>query len=150
MMLHKEELEIYLHRNIPLTQAIGIHIESASLQEITLTAPFLNNINHKKTVFGGSLHAVATLACWSLIYMNVVNLKPVEIVITSSTIDYLLPVTSDFKAQCLLPEDSTWKRFLSTLHHKNKARVSLKATIYQDEKLAVDYIGVFAAFKRKS
>lgn len=147
-MIQKTELEDYMHQNIPLSQAIGIRVELATPQGIILSAPFSNNINHQKTVFGGSLHAVATLACWSLVYLNVAELKPIDIVITSSKIDYLLPVTADFKAQCQLPQDKAWQRFLSMVQLKDKGRVSLHATIYQDGKLAVDYTGTFAAIKR--
>ena len=147
-MVQKKYLEDYLLLHIPLSQAIGICVASASPQEVTLWAPFSNNINHKKTIFGGSLHAVAILACWSLIHINLEDLNPLDIVITSSTIHYLLPVTSDFKAQCVLPEESAWHRFISMLRLKGKARVILQAKIYQNEKLAVTYEGIFAAIKR--
>ncbi len=144
----KDNLEKYLHQNIPLSRALGIEILSASPQEMIVGAPFSNNINHKKTVFGGSLHAVATLACWSLIYVNLEELQPLDIVITSSKIDYLLPVTSDFKAHCQIPEENAWKRFITMLRLKGKGRVSLQAMIYQNDRVAVYYEGTFAAIKR--
>jgi thioesterase domain-containing protein len=147
-MIGKEKLEAYLHQNIPLSQAIGIQVVSLSHREVTLSAPFSNNINHKKTVFGGSLHAVATLTCWSLIHVNLEELHPLDIVITTSTIHYLLPVTSDFEAQCQIPEESVWQRFIAMTRSKGKGRISLKAAIYQDGKLAVDYEGTFAAIKK--
>jgi thioesterase domain-containing protein len=59
-------LKEYLYQHIPLSQALGLEVIEASLENIVLGAPFLPNINHKHTVFGGSLHALSTLACWSL------------------------------------------------------------------------------------
>src|SRR5215204_6245420 len=98
--MNKEETEHYLHQHIPISQAMGIQVETASPSTVILYAPFLNNINHKKTAFGGSLHAVATLACWSLLHLHLERLDPLDLVITQSKVNYLLPVTSDFRAQC--------------------------------------------------
>ena len=147
-MIKETDLEIYMHQNIPLSQALGIHVDSATPQKVVLTAPFSKNINHKKTVFGGSLHAVATLACWSLIYCNLENLQTFDIVITSSTVQYLKPITCDFTVICEKPEDTKWNRFISALSQKEKGRIALRATISQDGKLAVEYEGTFAAIKR--
>ena len=94
-------LENYLLQHIPLSAAIGVKVEAALSEHVILSAPFLNNINHKNTVFGGSLHAVATLACWSLLYVNLLEMseKNIQIVIASSEIFYTAPVISDFKSR---------------------------------------------------
>lgn len=147
-MIKKEDLEAYMHQNIPLSLALGIQVNSASPQRIVLNAPFEQNINHKKTVFGGSLHAVATLACWSLVFINLKDLTAFDIIITNSSVNYLLPVTSDFTVHCDIPEEATWNRFVRSLHLKGKGRIHLHAKIFQNGKLAVDYEGTFAAIKR--
>lgn len=136
-------LEEYLYQHIPITQAMGIKVQEANSQKVILFAPFANNINHQKTVFGGSLHAVATLACWSLIHLNLNNPKA-QIVITNSEVDYLAPVDGDFIAECTMPEANVWERFLHILQAKGKARILLSAKINHNHKLAVDYQGVFA------
>lgn len=145
----KSYLEDYLLKNIPITAAMGVKVNSASLDKIILQASFSNNINHKKTVFGGSLHAVATLACWSLLHVNTMNLYPgsIQIVIANSEAAFLAPVTSDFKAECCLPDTHTRERFFTTLQKKKKARIKLDAQIWQDGKLCFDYSGVFAAIR---
>ena len=148
-MINKEQLEDYLQQNIPISKALGIKILSASDQEVTVSAPFLSNINHKKTVFGGSLNAVATLACWSLAYINLLDLNPIELVITHSDVDYISPVTNDFTVQCKKPIELDWNRFLKILNLKGKARIQMEAKIFQDEKLAVFYEGVFAGIKKQ-
>lgn len=147
-MIKKEDLEAYMHQNIPISLALGIHVVDASPQKIILRAPFEKNINHKKTVFGGSLHAVATLACWSLVYINLKDLTTFDIIITSSSVNYLLPVTSDFDVLCESPGEEVWDRFIRSLHSKGKGRIHLWAEIFQDGKLSVDYEGTFAAIKR--
>jgi thioesterase domain-containing protein len=143
----EKRLEKYLLEHIPISAAMGVKVDKASSTQMVLEAPFANNINHKKTVFGGSLHAVATLACWSLLHYNLTERlgDAVQIVIANSKIDYLSPVTMDFKAECCLPDSESWDYFLKALDKKNKARVNLQAQIYQDGKLCVDYVGTFVA-----
>lgn len=145
-MLDEKALEEYIFENIPISLALGIKVNKVSLQEVILSAPIANNINHKKTVFGGSLQAVATLACWSLIYANLKELKnSYEIVISQSEINYRLPVTNDFTVQCLRPDSIAFEKFIKTLQRHGKARLSLTARITQENKLAVIYEGVFVA-----
>lgn len=143
----ENSLENYLKENIPLSVAMGIEVEHASSQRIVLRAPFSNNINHKKTVFGGSLHAVATLACWSLLHVNLVLLEgqKVQLVIARSEVDYLSPVTTDFKAECTMPGAAEWIRFTTTFQKRGKARLKLSSRIPQEGRLCVDYTGVFVA-----
>ena len=136
----------YLYENIPIAKALGVEYETATTDKVVIRAPLSNNINHKKTVFGGSLHAIATLSCWSLLYCSV---KDHEIVITESNIRYLAPVTSDFTATCKKPPQDAWNRFLKTLKKRGKARIDLESTIYQGDTLAVSFSGTFAAFLPK-
>lgn len=147
MMKNKQagDLENYLLKAIPISSAMGVRVEVASTKEVILSAPFAPNINHKKTVFGGSLHAVATLASWGLLHVNLAG--DYQIVIASSEIKYLAPVTSDFKAVCHMPEALDWDRFIKILKKKGKARIKLNAKIFEGDKLSVDYSGVFVAIK---
>ncbi|MBA3604353.1 MAG: YiiD C-terminal domain-containing protein [Parachlamydiaceae bacterium] len=142
-------MENYLLEHIPISSAMGIKVEQASAQKIILCAPLSNNINHKNTVFGGSLHAVATLACWSLLHVNLESLceENFQIVIASSLVNYLAPVASDFKVECEMPKPGEWDRFVKILLKKGKARINLQATIFNDGQLCVEYKGVFAALK---
>lgn len=142
-------LEEYLLEHIPITSAMGVSVGFASLDKVILRASFENNINHKKTVFGGSLHAVATLACWSLLHVNLVSLlgRNVQIVIASSEVEYLLPVTTDFQAECSMPNALDWERFVKMLQKKGKARLKLSGKIVQEDQLCVDYAGVFVAIR---
>ncbi len=141
-----KEVQAYLHEHIPISRAIGVTVARADCEKVILSAPFCANINHKKTVFGGSLHAVATLACWSLLYVKLKkeHVKS-QIVITKSDVSYNLPVDSDFQAECNAPEKAEWERFLKILKAKGKARISLSCTIGT----ACNYRGTFAAILTK-
>ena len=64
------ELEQYLHRQIPLSRAMAVTVESVSPRSVVLQAPLQPNINHHDTVFGGSAASVALLAGWSLLHLR--------------------------------------------------------------------------------
>jgi len=147
-MKSPEALEDYLYRNIPISSAMGVRVTHASPDRISLTSPLAANINHKRTAFGGSLQAVATLACWTLLHVNLrEDADPSEIVITASNIDYIRPVTRDFTATAVLPDSARWQQFLKTFGRHGRARIQMTAHIMQDDEVAIDYTGTFAALK---
>ena len=63
-------LQNYLNEHIPLSLAMGVKVEAASDNAVTLSAPLKPNINHRDTVFGGSASAVAILSAWTLLYVR--------------------------------------------------------------------------------
>jgi len=142
------DIENYLHEQIPLSSAMGVKIVSAGLDGVILSAPFQKNFNHKKTIFGGSLHSLATLACWTYLHFRLQD-QGFELVIQKSEIDYISPVTGDFAAECLAPSDSEWVQFARSLEKKGKGRIHLSAKISQNGMLAVIFHGIFVALKPK-
>jgi thioesterase domain-containing protein len=140
-------VEAYLHEHIPLSYAMGVKVEKATPHEVILWAPLTPNINHKQTAFGGSLHSIATLACWTYLYVNLLK-ENVQIVIRKSDTEYLAPVEGDFKALCQIPSQEEWDTFLKMLHSKKKGRITLHSKIYFNNRLCVDYSGVFVALKK--
>lgn len=148
-MTDENIIQKYITEHIPISKAIGIKLELISDDEVIISAPFLNNVNHKMTVFGGSLHAVATLACWSLVYKNLIDiLGKIEIVISHSEVDYLVPVDNDFKAICKKPDIAIWEHFNKILNKKRKSRIILNAKIFQGDNVAVNYKGTFVVLKK--
>jgi len=138
-----EKLQKHLYENIPISKAIGVSILSVTSSEVALTAPLKENINHKATVFGGSLHAVATLACWCLLTIRLQ--KKAELVITHSEIDYLKPIADDFVAISSAPDSRAWNKFVGTLERKGKARIIVSSYIGDPSAPSVRFIGTFAA-----
>jgi len=144
-----QNLEQYLYEHIPITKALGAKVVQDNLDKVVLSAPLKENINHKKTVFGGSLHAMATLSCWSMLYINLLDLpKGFEIVISHSEVDYLHPVTDDFTSTTVLDHDQEeWRQFLRRIKRHKKARYNLQATIEQNGITALQYTGTFVVIR---
>ena len=51
------EVEDYLHQHIPLSLYMEVKVKQADEYGVTLQAPLEPNINHRSTVFGGSVSA---------------------------------------------------------------------------------------------
>lgn len=56
-----------LYDRIPLSQAMAVSVISIAEDGIILTAPLDPNINHRNTVFGGSISTLAILAGWTFV-----------------------------------------------------------------------------------
>ncbi len=123
-------LQRTLHEEIPLSRVIGIRVAEVTPDSVTLAAPLDANINHKCTVFGGSLYSVAVLTGWGLIYTRLQALAlDAHIVIHDSSIKYNRPVSADFTACCRIDTDKAFARFLEAYRRRGRARITLKVTI---------------------
>src|SRR6202008_3057503 len=107
------EVEQYLHRNIPLSAAMGVRVKVAGPRRIELTAPLAPNINHQSTVFGGSASAVAMLSAWTLVHLGLRH-EGIEAttVIQRNAMHYEAPMHGEFIAVCALTDDAAWRRFV--------------------------------------
>lgn len=138
------------YEEIPLTRQLGLRVESYNGETLVLYAPLAPNINHKQTAFAGSLNAVITLAGWGLLWLilkeeNIAG----KIVIQDSTINYLQPVVSDFRAVCKRPDFTQVQRFLNILRKKGVARLELQAVIETEpeKSVLVAFSGRYVAHK---
>ncbi|MEZ6123045.1 MAG: YiiD C-terminal domain-containing protein [Planctomycetaceae bacterium] len=120
-MTSREELEDYIHRQIPITLAMGVRIQQADVDRVVLTAPLAPNINHRETVFGGSAAAIATLAAWTLILVRLRSVPlRARLVIAENSMRYTRPITGDFSATAEVQDPDEWHAFLSGLQRKEK------------------------------
>jgi len=142
------ELREVLHREIPLTRAMGLEVDSYDGNCLVLAAPLLPNTNHKDTAFGGSLYSLAVLAGWGLLHLKLKQREvPAHIVIRHSQIDYIRPVTDDIKAMCCFQSDQQVDALINAYLKKNLAGIRLNAIIKQGGNDAVFFSGKYAIHK---
>ena len=145
--MHADErgaLEDRLYRLIPLTQALGVKVKDYRTGQLTLSAPLGPNHNHQDTVFGGSLYAVAVTAAWSTLQFWLDERSvSASTLIQSGNMDYLLPVETDFEAQCTLPGVEDLDRLLKTLSRHHRARLPLTVEVRVDRQLVATFGGRF-------
>lgn len=144
-------VEQYLHEHIPLSQAMAVSVSSIDPSGVILSAPIQPNINHRSTVFGGSISAISILSAWTLIHVRLQVLTiPCQIVIQSSNIDYTKPIETDFQVHCLAPLDRDWDRFIETIIRRGKGRIALNAEVYCQGLLSGKFQGEYVAIVHKN
>jgi thioesterase domain-containing protein len=145
------ELEAYLHAHIPITAAMGVTVLSVGAEGIRLSAPLAPNINHRQTVFGGSLATLAILAGWSLVHVRLRTLGvSARIVIQRETVDYTEPATTDFTAFCPAPDEAAWNRFIALLTRRGRGRLPLTATVESAGIVVATFTGEYVAIQAKN
>ena len=136
-----EELERTLHRDIPLSQAMGIRVVGYDGACLQLAAPLEPNTNHKSTAFGGSLYSLAVLCGWGLLHLKLQEAGlHKHIVIQESSIRHLLPVSGELRAGSHIEADAL-QRFMHMLEKRGRARIALETEIFQEDKVAVAFSG---------
>ena len=65
------ETEEFFYDKIPITRAMGVRVTKYDGGQLRLAAPIALNHNHLGTAFGGSLSALATLAAYGLIWLEI-------------------------------------------------------------------------------
>ena len=146
--LEVKELEDYLHEQIPASKLLEVGVKFCSNSEVQLVAPLAPNINHKNTVFGGSLSVLAILAGWSLVYMRLEGIRN-EIVIQESSMSYLKAANGEFYATSSYEESNKWEKFNRTFTKRGKGRIQVKSNIHCNGEIVATFQGTYVAFNKE-
>lgn len=140
------ELEEYLYEQIPLSKKMGVQVLNAGWDGVKLTAPLRPNINHRDTVFGGSMSAVAILAGWALVHLRL-RQEGIRgsIVIQRNTMNYERPISGDFTALSSVGESAEWQKFVKILKRKHRARIPVNVMLFSEGQKAGLLEGHFVA-----
>ena len=128
-------LESVLHHDIPLTREMGLKVLSWQNQQLRLQLPLQANINHKSTMFGGSLYCGAVLAGWGWLHLRLreTGIEDGHIVIQEGHIHYPLPVTQTAIVLCDAPDEAHWRKFLAMYQRHGRARLTLATRVINAE-----------------
>lgn len=126
-----EHLQQVLHRDIPLTADMQMQVLSWEAHALRLRLPLEPNVNHKNTMFGGSLYCAAVLAGWGWLYLSLrdAGIEDGHIVIQEGQISYPQAVRGAGIAHCDRPEAALWQRFITTYQRRGRARITLQTRI---------------------
>ena len=123
-----------------------MRVESYDGQQLVLAAPLTLNHNHLGTAFGGSLAAVATLAGYGFLWLELGD-RGAHVVIRESAISYRRPVRKGIRAVCRRPEENAVAAFKSEFANNGKGPIRLAVTVEEDGLAAVELNGTFVAMK---
>ncbi len=135
------EAEEYLHREIPLTRTMGVHVLGHG-DGFAVEAPVPSNSNHLGTAFGGSINSVATLAGYLFLWDQVRDQRA-RLVIAESTIRFLRPVRETIRAICSMPAAGDLAAFKSKLRSEGTARLQLSVRVEENAVEAAQFSATF-------
>src|SRR5256885_16498605 len=138
------EAEKFLHEQIPITRAMGLRVVAQHDTGFTVEAPVALNSNHLRTAFGGSINAVATLAAYGFLWMEL-NDAAAHVVVAESSIRFLRPVRETIRATCFRPDQTSLATFRNQFGEKRKARINLRVHVTEAGEIAAEFEGRFVA-----
>ncbi|HEX4630442.1 MAG TPA: YiiD C-terminal domain-containing protein [Chthoniobacterales bacterium] len=136
--------EKFLHEQIPITRAMGLRVVANDENGFVVEAPVALNSNHLRTAFGGSINAVATLAAYGFLWMELTE-AAAHVVVAESSIRFLRPVREIIRAICLRPDAKTLGAFGNQFAEKGKARITLRVHVTEAGETAAEFEGHFVA-----
>jgi thioesterase domain-containing protein len=138
------EAEKYLHEQIPITQAMGLRVVANDGGQFVVEAPVALNSNHLRTAFGGSINAVATLAAYGFLWLEL-NDPKAHVVVAESSIRFLRPVRETIRAVCSPPGLAELAAFQTAFAAKGNARINLQVNVIEAGATAAEFQGMFVA-----
>lgn len=123
---------------------MGVRVVANDDSGVVLEAPVALNSNHLRTAFGGSINAVATLAAYGLLWLEL-RQPGVHVVVAESSIRFLRPVRETIRAVCQRPNPDEWKAFTTEFESAGKARIKLHVKVVEAEHTAAEFEGTFVA-----
>jgi thioesterase domain-containing protein len=138
------QAEKYFHDQIPITRAMGVRVVTHDENGFVIEAPVALNSNHLRTAFGGSINAVATLAAYGLLWLELRE-HDAHVVVAESSIRFLRPVRETIRAICLRPDPTEWTAFQTAFGDKGKARLKLRVNVVEAGQIAAEFEGTFVA-----
>jgi thioesterase domain-containing protein len=138
------DAEQYFHQQIPITRAMGVRVVANDENQFIVAAPVALNSNHLGTAFGGSINAVATLAAYGLVWLELREYA-VYVIVAESSIRFLRPVRETIRAICLRPDPAEWTAFQTRFAEKGKAHITLRVSVVEEGRTAAEFEGIFVA-----
>lgn len=139
-------LERMFHEKIPITRAMGVSVVGWDAEGLRLTAPLEPNHNHLGTAFGGSLAAIATLAGYGLVWLELDD-PEAHVVVRDSAVRYRKPVRNDIRVVARRPESHVIDAFREAYARDGRARMLLEVSVEGDGEPAVEFTGTFVALR---
>jgi thioesterase domain-containing protein len=138
------DAEKFFHEQIPITRAMGLRAVSHDESGFTVEAPVALNSNHLRTAFGGSINAVATLAAYGFLWLEL-NDAASHVVVAESSIRFLRPIRETIRAICRRPSADELAGFRQKFIEKGKARITLHVKVTEADEIAAEFQGTFVA-----
>ena len=144
------DLEKLLHKEVPLSDTIGMAVHCYDGKRLELRADLQPNVNIHGVAFGGSIYSMCALSGWGLLILRLEEraLNP-RIMIARGQIEYAKPIMQTIRAASYLPDERDFDRFIDRYNKKRRARIRVSVQVELDDgSVAASFIGKYVAFER--
>jgi len=148
----EEDIQDYIFSHIPIVKTNGFEIQAQQGNKILVFGKLKDHINHRNSVFGGSISTALTLAAWagvrSLIPQH--QRSSTVVVIQSQKVEFTKPVLADFLAENETISEQKVARLFSNLDRFGKARITVKAHLVHtgESDFRAHFVGDFVIVRR--
>lgn len=137
-------LENRFYGHIPITKYFGIRVVNYDGLRLVVRAPLAVNVDHCGTAFAGSIGAVLMLGGLAIIRLKLADLGiTARIMLASSKISYLHPVTEDIEVFCETRSPINVARVRHHLSRDGAATIKITGGIESASKVVVKYAGSY-------
>ncbi len=135
------ELQQAWHKQIPLSEKMGLRITQYTGQRFVTTMPEAGNQNPHHTIFAGSLFSQATLTAWGLIWLLLQERQlGGDIILVDANIRYRQPITG---RPCATADFNNMSGDLARLARGNKARVTIAVQVSGEHGVGSVFTGTY-------
>lgn len=139
------ELQALLHRQVPISAAMGITVESLAPDRLVLQAPLSLNHNHCDQGFAGSIYALASLSGWAMLrYLTAREGVEALLLLGEGRIRYHRPLNEDLRVEVVLPP-AQQQAAIARLRAGSNVRLPLELAIPPGPEPAAVFSGTYFA-----
>ncbi len=149
--MDKEKLQRYIEENSPIVKDMGFIVEEIGDERIVVSGEYCRHINHTKSVFGGSISSVMTLAGWGRVRLLIEDFDPAAtVVIKSNSTEFIKPVTEDYIVYTQPIDERRIGKFRKTYEKFGRGRVEVGACLTHrgSTEVLARFQGEFVALKK--
>ena len=139
-----------MFEKIAIANLMEIKVESYGNDQIEVFAPLDKNSNDKGTFFAGSIYSTMVLSGWALV-TRILKDRGIdaEVVIATSTIDYLKPAKDDVLVSASPVNSTDIEKLLSSIDKKCRGKLEVKSILNSSGEVCAEFTGLYVAKLRK-
>jgi len=147
------ELQTYIDEHIPIVKANRLVVLKAESDCISVGGTLADHVNHRDSVFGGSLSTALILAAWARVRLWTDTFDPAAVIVISEQyVKFEVPVLADFAAFSRPLKTEVLEKAMAQLRRFGKARFSVEAAIIHrgGSDIRAEFSGEFVVVSKKT
>ena len=124
------ELQTYVDTHIPIVKANRLVVLRAGTDCVSIGGTLADHVNHRDSVFGGSLSTALILAAWAHVRIWTDTFDPkAVIVISEQRVKFASPVLTDFEATSKPISSAVLDKAMAQLRRFGRTRFAVEAKV---------------------